>query len=96
LIWNYSPKQKKFEYNSILSDVLGLEMDSVSKYIVFHYRGGYQEERWDTMKYVNNKLVFVKGLFRERGANWAFFTRSKMVNNRIVITQDSSLIKDMK
>ena len=93
-IWNYSPKLKKFVYNSVLSEVLGLEMDSISKYIVFHYRAGYQEEKWDTMKYINNKLVFVKGLFRERGTNWAFFTRSKMVNNKIVTTHDSCLIKD--
>ena len=95
-IWNYTPKLKKFVYNSILSEVSGLEMDSVLKYIVFHYRAGYQEESWDTMKYVNNKLVFVKGLFRERGPDWTFFTRSKLVNNRIVSTHDSCLTKNMK
>jgi hypothetical protein len=95
-IWNYSPRLKKYVYNAVLSERLGLEIDSVSKYIVFHYRAGYQEESWDTMRYVNNKLVFVKGLFRERGPEWAFFTRSKMVNHKIVTTQDSCLIKDLK
>lgn len=95
-IWNYSKAKNKFIYNKQLSEILGLEMDSVSKFIVYHYRCGYQEEYWDTMKYVNNKLVFVKGLFRERGMDWAFFTRRKMVNNKVVTTHDSCLIEDMK
>ena len=95
-IWNYSKSKNKFVYNKQLSEILGLEMDSVSKYIVFHYRCGYESEYWDTMKYVNNKLVFIKGLYRERGANWAFFTRKKMVNNKVVTTYDSCLIKDME
>jgi hypothetical protein len=83
-IWNYSPKLKRFVYNSTLSDVLGLEIDSVSKFIVFHFRDGCRSEKWDTMKYVNNRLVFVKGLYIERGTDGVSITRSKMVNNKIV------------
>ena len=63
-IWNYSPKLKKFVYNSVLSGVLGLEIDSVSKYIVIHFRNGCKYESWDSLKYVKNDLKFVKG--RER------------------------------
>ena len=62
-------------------------MDSISKYIVFHFRNGCHTEKWDTMKYVNNKLVFVKGLYIERGPDGVSITRSKMVNNKIVTTQ---------
>ncbi|MGV8944893.1 MAG: XAC2610-related protein [Lutibacter sp.] len=65
-IWNYSPKINKYIYNNKLSEVLGLEIDTISKYIVFHYRAGYSEERWDSLQYINNKLKLVKNKFIEQ------------------------------
>jgi len=100
-IWNYSPKLKKFVYNSVLSEVLGLEMDSVSKYIIFHYRDGYAEEFADTSKYINNKLVFVKGLSQERwndkdGNTWVKKTRTKVIHGIKRTSVDSMMILEMK
>ncbi len=85
LIWNYSRLTKKYVYNTLLSGYTGLEIDTISKYIVFHYRAGYREEFWDTSKYVKNELVFVKGLYQERwndtnGKSWIRKTHKKMVN----------------
>ena len=59
-IWNYDPKRGKYFYNKDLSEVLGLEMDSEQKLILFHYRGGDQEEYWDYYEYKNNELVYIK------------------------------------
>ncbi|MBG7610668.1 hypothetical protein IU405_00210, partial [Polaribacter sp. BAL334] len=49
-IWNYAPKYDKYIYNKELSEVLGLEIDTLNKFIVFHYRAGFHEEVWDTMQ----------------------------------------------
>lgn len=49
-IWNYSPKTRKYYYNKKLSEVLGLEIDTVSKFVIFHYRAGYESELWDTLR----------------------------------------------
>lgn len=57
LIWNYEPKKNKFKLNKELSEFLGLEIDSTNKFIIFHYRSGFSEESWDTLKYENDKLV---------------------------------------
>lgn len=65
-IWNYSPTTKKFINIKELSEVLGLEIDNVVQFIVFYYKAVYSEERWDSLKYINNKLHFVKGRYRER------------------------------
>jgi len=97
-IWNYSPTTNKFIFNKELSEVLGLEIDTADQFIVFHYRDGYSEERWDSMKYVNSKLQFVKGRYRERwndslGNSWVKNTYSKMVNNVLVTNVDSSISK---
>lgn len=97
-IWNYSPIAKKYFYNTILSEKTGLEIDTKSKFIVFHYRAGYNEESWDTSKYIKNKLVFVKGLFQERwndqkGNSWIKNTREKMVHGIRKRTSDSTILK---
>jgi len=97
-IWNYSPKTNNFIYNKELSEVLGLEIDTADQFIVFHYRAGYSEERWDSLKYVNNKLQFVKGLYRERwndsiGNSWVKNTYSKIINNVLITNIDSSISK---
>jgi hypothetical protein len=97
-IWNYSPKQKKFVYNSILSEVLGLKIDSVSQHIIFHYRAGYSEENADTFKCVKDKLVFQKGMYYERWIDqdnnfWEKKTHTKVINGKIVYSIDSMLIR---
>jgi hypothetical protein len=97
-IWNFSPLTNKFIFNKELSEVLGLERDTADQFIVFHYRTGYSEELWDSFKYVNNKLQFVKGRYRERwndslGNSWVKNTYSKMVNNVLVTNVDSSISK---
>jgi len=97
-IWNYSSTTNKFHFNKELSEVLGLEIDTADQFIVFHYRTGYSEERWDSFKYVNKKLQFVKGRYRERwndslGHLWVKNTYSKMVNNVLVTNVDSSISK---
>lgn len=97
-IWNYSPMTNDFIYNKELSGVLGLEMDCANQFIIFHYRNGYSGEFWDSLKYVNDKLQFVKGLHRERwndrlGVSWEKNTYSRMINNVIVTKVDSSKLK---
>jgi hypothetical protein len=96
-IWNYIPKSSKYVYNKDLSENLGLEIDSISKYIIFHYRAGYPEEKWDTFSYVNNKLHFLKGVYQERfsdGKNdWVKRSRSIILNNKLIETVDSFIVK---
>lgn len=97
-IWNYSQKDGKFYYNEDLSGRLGLEIDPVSKYIIFHYRAGYESELWDSLQYVNNKLKFVKGLHQHRyldgeGNFWVKKTHNKIVNNQLFTSVDSLIIK---
>ncbi|MFN5318156.1 MAG: XAC2610-related protein [Bacteroidia bacterium] len=97
-IWNYSPKKNKYVYNMELSEVLGLERDTIGKYIVFHYRVGYSKEKWDSLIYKDNKLLFVKGLQRERwndslGNSWVKNTYSRMINKVEIITTDSFITK---
>ncbi len=93
-IWNYSPKLNKYIYNKELSEVIGLEIDSFNQYVVFHYRAGFSEENLDTLTYKDNKLSFVKGLYRERwndskGNLWVKHTFSKLINNVLEIKTDS-------
>ncbi len=95
-IWNYSSKENSYIYNKELSEVLGLEIDTTDKFIVFHYREGNSNEKWDSMQYKDSKLLFVKGLFRERwndslGNSWVKNTYSKMIN-KVVITKTDSFI----
>lgn len=97
-IWNYSSKENRYIYNKELSEVLGLEIDTTDQYIVFHYRAGYSEENWDSLKYKDNKLLFVKGLYRERwndslGNSWVKNTYSKMIKNVVITKTDSFITK---
>ena len=97
-IWNYNPKVKQFIYNKKL-EAIGLEMDSISKYIIFHYRGGWEQEFWDTLKYKKEKLVFVKGMWQyqwndEKENQWRKRIYNKIINNRSVIKVDSCIIKE--
>ncbi len=59
LVWNYSPNDKKFHFNKDLSDIFGLEIDSVHKLVMFSYSGGWNIKEWDTLKYKNEKLYLV-------------------------------------
>jgi hypothetical protein len=96
-IWCYNPNDKKFIYNSDLSDKLGLEIDSISKYIIFHYRAGWQEEYWDTLKFNNSKLVFIKGMYQqqwndEKGKQWRKRTNRKIIDRKYIDKIDSCII----
>jgi hypothetical protein len=96
-IWNYSTKDNKYHYNQELSDKIGLEIDKKSKSIIFHYRAGFAEEYWDTLQYQHKKLTFLKGTFQQRwtdsfGRDWIKNTRTKICNNKEVITLDSTII----
>ena len=87
-IWNYSDKNKQYYYNAELSEKLGLEIDTKSKFIVFHSRSGWQQENWDSLNYQNSKLVFVKGVFVERseadkGNTWEKRTFRKIINGNL-------------
>jgi hypothetical protein len=95
LIWNYSPKSGKYYYNKELSERMGLEIDTKSRFIIFHIDAGYEDEWWDTLRYKNNKLTFVKGLYQKgwndsRGNLWFKRTHTKIINNKPIITIDSS------
>ncbi len=97
-IWNYSPEKNQYYFNTELSEVIGLEIDAINKFLVIHYRAGYNDESWDSLNYNNNKLSFVKGLHRERwndqiGNTWEKKTYSKLVSNKILVTVDSFLVK---
>ena len=96
LIYNYSPKRKKFIYNVELSYKLGLNIDSISKYIVFDYRNSMdREEFWDTCRYVNNRLQFVKGAYQkirndtDRVSHWVINIHSRRIGNKYMRTKDS-------
>jgi len=96
-IWNYSPAQAKFIYNKELSEKLGLELDTLGKFIIFHYREGFSNEIWDSMQYVNNKLSFIKGVQRERwtdnsGKSWVKRTSTRKINNNLEINIDSAIV----
>jgi hypothetical protein len=98
LIWNYSSKKNRYIYNEKLSQILGLEIDTVNQYIVFHYRAGFPEEMWDSLKYINNKLSFVKGRYRERwqdslGNSWEKNTYTRKINNVLITEVDSFVTK---
>jgi len=97
-IWNYSKPDKKFYFNKELSGMFGLEIDTASRFIVNHYREGYAHEFWDTSKYRNNKLIFVKGLEIERyndlkGDFWEKKTHKKVIKNKLITRIDSAILK---
>jgi hypothetical protein len=76
---------------------LGLEIDTTDQFIVFII-AGCSDERWDSLKYVNNKLQFVKGLNREiwndrSGLAWQENSYSKMISSVIITNVDSSSSK---
>lgn len=56
-LWNYSPKNGKYYYNKELSEYIGLNIDTISKKIIFHYSGGEGNEVIDTLIYIDGKLT---------------------------------------
>lgn len=93
-IWNYSPATGKYQYNDVLSEVFGLEIDTVLKAIVIHYRAGNAEEYWNTYHYIDDTLAFFHGVYQERGSDslgnsWTKRTYKKMVDDQLVISVDS-------
>lgn len=63
-IWNYLPNRGTYEYNKELSEVLGLEIDSIQKQIIFHHRFGDQDEYWKYYEYKDYKLVFIREILK--------------------------------
>ena len=61
-IWKYSKKDNMYYYDNQLSGNMGLELDKRGKNIVFFYKEDWQHESWDTFKFVNDKLTWIKGL----------------------------------
>jgi hypothetical protein len=55
-VWLYSKKDKKFRYAKELSNRFGLDIDKKHKYVLFHYRGGVDNEIADTLRYINGRL----------------------------------------
>jgi hypothetical protein len=96
-IWLYNTKSRRFIYNDELSKVWGLEMDSISKYIVRHFRAGAPEESWDTFKIKNDKLIFIKGLYQRRwnsnGENWVCHQRNFIQGEKLIQVEDSFIVK---
>jgi hypothetical protein len=93
-IWLFNPKKCNYVYNEELSQIWGLEQDTISSYIVHHFRNGAAEENWDTLKFVNGKLEYVKGLYQQRysdlkGNQWKKQTRHFNKNNKWVEVVDS-------
>ena len=93
-IWNYSPETGKYHYNDVLSEVFGLEIDTVLKAIVIHYRAGYAVEYWNTYQYIDDTLAFFHGVYQERGSDslgnsWTKRTYKKIVDGQLVISVDS-------
>lgn len=68
-IWKYNKTDKKYHYAKEISEMLGLNIDEPNKNIVFNYRGGFEEQHWSTYKYVDDKLIFVKGLLEKRAVS---------------------------
>lgn len=100
-IWNYSDKTKKYYYNKELSEILGLEIDSLAESIVVHYRGGFSIELWDTLKYIDKKLTLINGLTVERGVAdsdniYLKRTHRRLVDNVLVTKVDSPVIVNKK
>jgi len=98
LIWDYSKKDKKFIFDKLLSDKIGLELDSVKHRIVFNVRGGWFTQYIDTLKYKNNKLELINAIEFKRWHDslmntWEKRTVTKIVNGKEVVTIDSSILK---
>jgi hypothetical protein len=88
-IWLYNPTKFNYVYNQELSRIWGLEQDTLSRSIIHHFSNGANEEKWDTLKFVNEKLVFVKSLYQQRysdpnGNQWKRQTRHFNKNNKWV------------
>lgn len=97
-IWLYNPTKFNYVYNQELSRIWGLEQDTLSRSIIHHFRNGANEEKWDTLKFVNEKLVFVKSLYQQRysdpnGNQWKRQTRHFNKNNKWVEVVDSLIEK---
>ena len=95
-IWLYNPTKFNYVYNQELSRIWGLEQDTLSRSIIHHFRNGAIEEKWDTFKFVNEKLVFVKSLYQQRysdpnGNQWKKQTRHFNKNNKWVEVVDSTI-----
>jgi hypothetical protein len=83
-IYNYDKVKNRFILNRELLDNY-LQIDSIHQRVVFTFSSGCDIKNWDTMKYVNNKLVFEKGLNLTRlPDNLVRVKSSKMIEGKII------------
>ena len=65
LIWNYEPKSRKFVYNKILSERIGIMADTHNKLIVINKREIWPKETRNYYRYTPQKLVWEKGVYKK-------------------------------
>ena len=88
-IYNYDKVKNRFILNKELLDNY-LKIDSIHQRVVFTFSSGCDIKNWDTMKYVNNKLVFEKGLNLNRLTNKLVRVKSsKMMDGKIIEKTDT-------
>ena len=83
-IYNYDKVKNRFILNKELLDNY-LQIDSIHQRVVFTFSSGCDIKNRDTMKYVNNKLVFEKGLNLTRLPDKLVRVKSsKMIEGKII------------
>jgi len=95
LVWNYDIQTGIYKYNSDLSNVFGLGIDSKNKNVVFRTRGGWQEEGAIYHKYDNGKLVAFKTVeiyrWEDRfGQIWERKKEERIIDEKIYTNIDTS------
>ena len=91
-VYNYDKVKNRFILNKELLDNY-LQIDSIHQRVIFKFSSGCDIKNRDTMKYVNNKLVFEKGLNLNRLTDKLVRVKSsKMIEGKIIEKIDT--IKD--
>ncbi len=59
--WLFNPKTKKYIYNSKLSNIANLEVDTLKNQLYSYYYTGFNEYEYEVYKLINNKpIIMVK------------------------------------
>ena len=83
-VYNYDKVKNRFILNKELLDNY-LQIDSIHQRVIFTFSSGCDIKNRDTMKYVNNKLVFEKGLNLTRLPDKLVRVKSsKMIEGKII------------
>jgi hypothetical protein len=93
-IWNYSPKDRKFYYNKLLSDSLGLVLDPDRKQISIYNHKNNSEYDVNTYKYQNDKLVLIRCEsyyhVMHGSAEWSMSSLTRWIDKKWVTKIDST------